>query len=316
MKDSFIYGGTAAIIAGTIISIAFASNAIHSTPAASQDVDVGVSEASVVEIETLPVEPEAEVASEAETEPVSEAVPQSKDFDGSSYSETGPGDFYISSASGSSEDGEDVYFYYNENMLMDSLGFSAWNFDGKMLTYIYVDGIQNRRDQIADTQGTIELSGDLLSKGLHKVEAVQFEDNDPQKTVITYKSAEYEVRSADSTEAVSEASETEDSSDISEPEMTMSQKQALGKAKDYLQFSAFSYKGLIHQLEYEKYDNADATFAAANCGADWNEQAVKKAKQYLEFQNYSLDELVHQLEFEGFTEEQASYGANEAYKEE
>lgn len=183
MKDSFVYGGTAAIIAGTIISIAFASNAIHSTPTASRDVDVGVSETSVVEVETPPVEPEAVVV-----EDVSE--------------------------------------------------------------------VEEPSDEVTPSQ----------------------------------------------------------SSD-SDPDMTMSQKQALGKAKNYLEFSAYSYEGLIRQLEFEKFDNADATFAADNCGADWNEQAAKKAKQYLEFQNYSLDELVHQLEFEGFTEEQATYGANEAYKE-
>lgn len=209
MKDSFIYGGTAAIIAGTIITIAFASNAIHSTPAASRDVDVGVSEeASVVEVETPPVEPEAEVASESETEPVSEAVPEP--------------------------------------------------------------------------------------------------EAEPQAVVV---------------EDVSEVEEPFDEATPSQAgdsdlDMTMSQKQALGKAKSYLEFSAYSYEGLIRQLEFEKYDNADATFAADNCGADWNEQAAKKAEQYLEFQNYSLDELVHQLEFEGFTEEQATYGANEAYKEE
>ena len=60
----------------------------------------------------------------------------------------------------------------------------------------------------------------------------------------------------------------------------MSQRNALEKAKDYLDFSAFSYTGLIGQLEYEGFSTEDATFGADNCGADWNEQAAKKAQSY------------------------------------
>ena len=221
MKDSFIYVGTAAIVAGTIICIACASNIIHSEPKASENVQLA--EEPVAELEP----PSAEVATEATAEAVTEAVTEDEAAT-EAATETAP---------------------------------------------------------VSDNASATE--------------------SDPEAVVVEA-----------STEAVSESSEAEDPSDISEPEMTMSQKQALGKAKDYLQFSAFSYKGLIHQLEYEKYDNADATFAADNCGADWNEQAVKKAKQYLDVTHFSLDDLAHQLEYEGFTEEQALYGANEAYKEE
>lgn len=217
MKDSFIYVGTAAIVAGTIICIACASNMIHSEPKASENVQLA--EEPVAELEP----PSAEVATEATTEAVTEAEAATE-----TTTETAP---------------------------------------------------------VSDNASATE--------------------SDPEAVVVEA-----------STEAASEVSEAEDPSDISEPEMTMSQKQALGKAKDYLQFSAYSYKGLVRQLEFEKYDNADASFAADNCGADWNEQAVKKAKQYLNVTHYSLDGLVRQLEFEGFTEEQATYGANEAYKEE
>lgn len=55
----------------------------------------------------------------------------------------------------------------------------------------------------------------------------------------------------------------------------------------------------------------DATYAADNCDADWNEQAVKKAKQYLETTAFSRDGLIEQLEFEGYTAEQAAYGAEQ-----
>lgn len=94
-------------------------------------------------------------------------------------------------------------------------------------------------------------------------------------------------------------------------EPTMGQKNALAKAKSYLNYSAFSYKGLIEQLEYEKFSTADATYAVDNCGADWFEQAAKKAKSYLSFTSFSRDGLIEQLEYEGFTHEQAVYGVEQ-----
>ena len=75
--------------------------------------------------------------------------------------------------------------------------------------------------------------------------------------------------------------------------------------------TAFSRSGLIKQLEFEGYETEDATFAADNCGADWNEQAVLKAKDYLEMTAFSRDGLIKQLEFEGFTHEEAVYGAEQ-----
>jgi hypothetical protein len=91
---------------------------------------------------------------------------------------------------------------------------------------------------------------------------------------------------------------------------TVSQKNAIRTAKDYLNYTAFSWKGLIHQLEYEGYSNADATYGANYCGADWMVQAEKMAKSYLDYTSFSRQGLIHQLEFEGFTHEQAVHGVD------
>ena len=107
----------------------------------------------------------------------------------------------------------------------------------------------------------------------------------------------------------SSASRTESSSST----MTSSQKNALKKAESYLEYSAFSYTGLIDQLEYEGFSTADATYAVDHCGADWKEQAVKKAESYLKYSSFSKSGLIDQLEYEGFTHEQATYGADKAY---
>lgn len=93
--------------------------------------------------------------------------------------------------------------------------------------------------------------------------------------------------------------------------MTMGQKNALDSAVRYLEYTAFSYSGLIEQLKYEKYSHADASFAADHCGADWKEQAAAKAKVYLDYSSFSRDRLIEQLEYEGFTHEQAVYGVEQ-----
>lgn len=92
--------------------------------------------------------------------------------------------------------------------------------------------------------------------------------------------------------------------------ITKGQQNALESAKQYLAFSAFSYDGLIDQLEYEKYTHEEAVYGADNCGANWNEQALKSAKDYLNFTSFSYDGLIKQLEYEKFTHEQAVYGAS------
>lgn len=123
-------------------------------------------------------------------------------------------------------------------------------------------------ETVTEAESTTETAAETAAETAPVSDNASATASDPEAVVTEY-----------SSEAASESIEAEDPSDVSgsDPDMTMSQKQALGKAKSYLEFSAYSYKGLIRQLEFEKYDNADATFAADNCGADWNEQAAKKS---------------------------------------
>lgn len=91
--------------------------------------------------------------------------------------------------------------------------------------------------------------------------------------------------------------------------MTTGQENALRSAQSYLDIFAFSRQGLIEQLIYEGYSEDEATFAADNCGADWNEQAAKSAQSYIELMAFSRQGLIEQLLYEGFTQSQAEYGA-------
>lgn len=92
---------------------------------------------------------------------------------------------------------------------------------------------------------------------------------------------------------------------------TMGERNALASARDYLEVMAFSYTGLIEQLEYEGYSHAEAVYGADHCGADWYEQAVRSAAEYLDVMSFSRSGLIEQLEFEGFTHDQAVYGVGQ-----
>lgn len=48
--------------------------------------------------------------------------------------------------------------------------------------------------------------------------------------------------------------------------MTMSRQQAISKAKSYLEYSAFSRKGLINQLKYEGFTSTQATYGVNAVG--------------------------------------------------
>ncbi|MDD3174347.1 MAG: Ltp family lipoprotein [Herbinix sp.] len=91
---------------------------------------------------------------------------------------------------------------------------------------------------------------------------------------------------------------------------TVSQKNAVNKAKSYLDLTGFSRDGLVAQLEYDKFSNADAFYGADNAGADWSVEAEQKAKSYMEFSSFSRQGLIDQLVYEKFTIEQATHGAD------
>lgn len=103
----------------------------------------------------------------------------------------------------------------------------------------------------------------------------------------------------------------QDTTPIAEPTSTatLGERNALNSAKDYLDVKAFSYSGLVKQLEFEGYTNSEAVYGADNSGADWNEQAKLSAESYLDVKSFSREGLIAQLEFEGFTRQQAEYGA-------
>jgi hypothetical protein len=81
-------------------------------------------------------------------------------------------------------------------------------------------------------------------------------------------------------------------------------------AQDYLNSMAFSRTGLIDQLEYEGFSNADASYGTDAVGADWMNQAALMADAYLASQSFSRSGLYDQLIYEGFTPAEAEFGVS------
>lgn len=137
-------------------------------------------------------------------------------------------------------------------------------------------------------------------------------DNIVDNVVVNDKKEEEEQSNTNSTTSSSSSTTTPSTnSNASTPSPTTGEKNALRTAREYLNISAFSYTGLIHQLEYEGYSTEEATYAADNCNANWNEQAAKSAKEYLDISSFSRQELINQLIYEGYTQEQAEYGVTQ-----
>ena len=97
--------------------------------------------------------------------------------------------------------------------------------------------------------------------------------------------------------------------------LTAAQRNAIGTAQDYLDYTAFSRSGLIGQLRYEGYSKKVATFAVDSLDVNWKHQAYLMAQDYLDYSSFSLSGLISQLRYEGFTKAQAKYGATKAYNE-
>jgi hypothetical protein len=99
------------------------------------------------------------------------------------------------------------------------------------------------------------------------------------------------------------------------PAGTVSQRNALSSAQDYLSTQAFSKKGLIHQLtsKYgEGFPKADAVWAVDHLHVSWFAEAVKSAREYLSTQAFSRSGLIDQLSSPygaQFTVAQATYAA-------
>ncbi len=123
-----------------------------------------------------------------------EVAPSERDLPESDYEEKGSGTIYVSTPGGTSEKGSIPVLYADANSWLIQIGLNASDFNGSSLSFIYIDGILNTKEQLANTQTSLTLSGNALTKGIHTVEVVQYENDDPNAAMTVYKSMQYEVK--------------------------------------------------------------------------------------------------------------------------
>lgn len=116
-----------------------------------------------------------------------------KDLPDGDYEDMGNGTIYISTVGGTSENGNVPIIYISDEILLQ-IGLNASGFDGSKLSFIYIDGMLSSKDQLADSQISLDLQDGFLSVGTHKIEVVQYDNNEPTGNMITYKSASYEIK--------------------------------------------------------------------------------------------------------------------------
>lgn len=134
---------------------------------------------------------ESSETSKAKTE--TETEPVAKDFDRTGITEMGPGTMYVETAGGTSEDGNAPVVYASPDSLLQ-IGIDTKDYDGNHLTFVYVDGVKNMSHQFGTGSSTLTLQGADLAEGVHDVELVQYENDDPSGEIFSYHKAQYELK--------------------------------------------------------------------------------------------------------------------------
>lgn len=107
----------------------------------------------------------------------------------------GSGKFYISTKSGTSENGSVPILYMNKNTQLKQLTINTNNFNNRNWSYIFVDGLLNTKQHLSNSKSTINLKNSNLKTGKHRVDIVQFNNDKTNNKVITHKTAQYEIKS-------------------------------------------------------------------------------------------------------------------------
>ena len=110
------------------------------------------------------------------------------------YADTGEGFFSVSTPSGSSADGSVPILYVSAAETLSEISYSASGINGGSLSYIYIDGYLNSKAQLAESEGTLDIQSTAINSGTHKVEVVQYENDDPAAVMTMYKTCSYEIK--------------------------------------------------------------------------------------------------------------------------
>ena len=110
-------------------------------------------------------------------------------FDGSSFVDTGDGEMILRTAGGTSENGNVPQAAVKKGTTFMQIDIEYHGGNGAVCK-VYVDGIDNMPMNAAENiQSTLTLQGDALDAGVHTVEMVAMDGDEP----VIYKKAQYEI---------------------------------------------------------------------------------------------------------------------------
>ena len=108
--------------------------------------------------------------------------------------EKGEGTVYLSGPGGTTENGETLSIFDDGDTAVMQIGINTSDVDGNKLSYIYVDGSLISKEQFGNSQSSINLKDDMLKKGTHTVNLVQYSDDSETGDIITNKISKYEIK--------------------------------------------------------------------------------------------------------------------------
>jgi hypothetical protein len=110
-------------------------------------------------------------------------------------SEVGSGFFYVETGSGTSKDGNIPKVSFDDDIIFGEVSYSAYLLDDSYATYIYQDGELLTIEYSGEFDGKLLLPGGskFIEPGIHKAEAVQYEDNTEGNKKTFYRLAKFEI---------------------------------------------------------------------------------------------------------------------------
>jgi hypothetical protein len=110
--------------------------------------------------------------------------------------ETGDGTLNIGSQSGDTAEGSEVIVYYDPNTFPTDVSVTTEGINGGLLSYVYADGQLLDSEQLSDSMTSFELQDvpSAITEGVHTFQLVQYENDDENGTVVTYKTQPYTIR--------------------------------------------------------------------------------------------------------------------------
>ena len=110
--------------------------------------------------------------------------------------ETGAGTLALYGVGGSTEDGSPLTVFYDPDTFPTGFDVATTDFDGSMLTYIYVDGQLISKEQLGTSQQPVEIQDtpSALTEGTHTVQLVQYDTADEAGNIVTFKTQQYELK--------------------------------------------------------------------------------------------------------------------------